>query len=240
MLEDVPLQVGKFSIPCDFIVRVMEEDSQIPIILGQPFLATAGAMIDVKNERLSLHVGEEKLEFNLSKVTASPSLEDACYHVDVIKEVVLQKMGPLNSPSGPLEACLLGTIDKRLEVQPGDEREVYAHILDMAPVFPPQHHPREILNSEVRHSKDNKKCSPKVELKPLHSHLRYEFLNPNETFLVIVNARLNGTQITKLLSVLRKYRGAIGYSIDDTKGISPSFCMRCILLDDEHRPSRQP
>ena len=40
--------------------------------------------------------------------------------------------------------------------------------------------------------------------------------------------------------MLRKDRGAIGYSIDDMKGISPSFCMHRILLDDEHRPSRQP
>jgi len=31
-------------------------------------------MIDVKNGRLSLQVDEEKLEFNLLKVTASPSL----------------------------------------------------------------------------------------------------------------------------------------------------------------------
>ena len=105
-------------------------------------------MIDVKNRRLSLHVGEEKLEFNLSKVTASPSLEDACYQVDVIEKVVLEEMGPLNSPLDSLEACLLGSINKSVEVQPRDEREVYAHILDMAPLFPPQHHPREITHLE--------------------------------------------------------------------------------------------
>ena len=92
---------------------------------------------------------------------------------------------------------------------------------------------------EVRPSKNDKKCSPEVELKPLPSHLRYEFLGANETFLVIVNANLHGTQIAKLLSVLRKHKGAIGYSIDDIKGISPSFCLHHIL-DDEHRPSRQP
>ena len=40
ILEDVPLQVGKFFIPCDFVVMEMEEDSRIPIILGRPFLAT--------------------------------------------------------------------------------------------------------------------------------------------------------------------------------------------------------
>jgi len=120
MLEDVPLQVGKFFIPCDFVVMEMEEDSQIPIILGRPLLAMAGAMIDVKNGCLSIHVGEEKLEFNLSKVMASPSLEDASYWVDVIEEVVLEEMCSLNSPSDPLEACLLGTIDRKIEVQSGD------------------------------------------------------------------------------------------------------------------------
>jgi len=95
-------------------------------------------------------------------------------------------MGPLNSTSDPLEACLLGTLDKRVKVQPGDEREVYAHILDMAPPLSPQHHPREILNSEARRTKDDKECSPEVELKPLPSHLRYEFPDPNETFRLLL------------------------------------------------------
>ena len=125
-------------------------------------------------------------------------------------------------------------------MQPGGEKEVYSRILDMASLFPPQHHPREILNLGVRPSTDDKKYSPEVELKLLPSHLRYEFLGPNKTFSVIVNANLDGTQIAKLLTVLQKHRGVIGYSIDDIKGISPSFCMHHILLDKEHRPSRQP
>jgi len=93
---------------------------------------------------------------------------------------------------------------------------------------------------EVRLFKEDKKSILEVELKPLPSHFRHEFLGPNETFSIIVNASLDGTQITKLLSELRKHRGAVGYSIDDIKGISPSFCMHRILLDDEHRPSREP
>jgi len=42
ILEDVPIQVGKFLIPCDFIVLDMDEDFPTPLILGRPFLATAG------------------------------------------------------------------------------------------------------------------------------------------------------------------------------------------------------
>ncbi|KAJ9185398.1 hypothetical protein P3X46_005037 [Hevea brasiliensis] len=40
ILENVPLKVGKFYIPVDFVILDMEEDSNIPIILGRPFLAT--------------------------------------------------------------------------------------------------------------------------------------------------------------------------------------------------------
>jgi len=116
-------------------------------------------MTDVKNECLSLQLGEEKLEFNLSKVTASPSLEDACYQVDVIDKVVFEEMGTLNLPLDPLKGCVLGTLDKRVDVKPSNEREVYTHILDMGQPFPPQHHPRQILNVEVGPFKEDKRCT---------------------------------------------------------------------------------
>jgi len=83
-------------------------------------------MIDVKNGQLFLHVDKQKLEFNPFKVMASPSLEDACYRVDVIEKIILEEIGPLNSPLDRLEVCLLGSLDKRVEVQSGGEREVYA------------------------------------------------------------------------------------------------------------------
>ncbi|XP_021863395.2 uncharacterized protein [Spinacia oleracea] len=66
-VEDVPMRIGKFFIPVDFVVLEMEEDPNVPIILGRPFLATAGAIIDVRGGRLSLSVGMRKLSFNLTK-----------------------------------------------------------------------------------------------------------------------------------------------------------------------------
>ncbi|CAM8994451.1 unnamed protein product [Rhodiola kirilowii] len=48
ILEDVPIKVGNFYIPVDFFVLEMEEEKETPIILGRPFLATAGAVIDVR------------------------------------------------------------------------------------------------------------------------------------------------------------------------------------------------
>ena len=47
ILKDVPVQVGKFIILCDFIIEHMDENSRVPIILERPFLATAGVVIDV-------------------------------------------------------------------------------------------------------------------------------------------------------------------------------------------------
>ncbi|XP_021765666.1 uncharacterized protein LOC110730162 [Chenopodium quinoa] len=58
ILEDFPLRVGKFFIPCDFVVIEMEEDAHVPIILGRPFLATAGAIIDMMNGRITFEVGD--------------------------------------------------------------------------------------------------------------------------------------------------------------------------------------
>ncbi|XP_074293370.1 uncharacterized protein LOC141620383 [Silene latifolia] len=43
ILEDVPVKIGKFLIPVDFVVIDITEDSRVPIILGRPFLHTAGA-----------------------------------------------------------------------------------------------------------------------------------------------------------------------------------------------------
>jgi len=65
IVEDVTHQVGKFLICCDFVVMELKEDAKIPFILKRPFLATVGAMIDVKDGRLFLQVEEEKLESNL-------------------------------------------------------------------------------------------------------------------------------------------------------------------------------
>ncbi|XP_056685760.1 uncharacterized protein [Spinacia oleracea] len=46
-IEDVPLRVGGFVIPVDFVVLDIDEDVHVSIIHGCPFLNTAGAIIDV-------------------------------------------------------------------------------------------------------------------------------------------------------------------------------------------------
>ena len=88
ILEDVHVRVGKFYIPVDFVVLDMDEDAHIPIILGRPFLHTAGAIIDVKNGRLTLTVGDDKVVFNLSSALKSPMLEASCCSIDISDFIV--------------------------------------------------------------------------------------------------------------------------------------------------------
>ncbi|XP_040987686.1 uncharacterized protein LOC121235406 [Juglans microcarpa x Juglans regia] len=47
LIEDVLVKVDKFILPADFIVDDMEEDKEIPLIMGRPFLATGRTLIDV-------------------------------------------------------------------------------------------------------------------------------------------------------------------------------------------------
>ena len=54
--------------PCDIVISEMKEDSQIPIILGRPFLASSGVIIDVKRGKITLEVRKEKVEFDVFKM----------------------------------------------------------------------------------------------------------------------------------------------------------------------------
>ena len=81
---------------------------------------------------------------------------------------------------------------------------------------------------------------PKLELKPLPTHLKYSFLGEEETFLVIISSSLELNQENQLLEILRTHRTALGWTIADIKGISPFICTHRIHLEEDVKPSRQP
>ncbi|GKC13628.1 reverse transcriptase domain-containing protein [Tanacetum coccineum] len=43
IVENMLVEVGKFTIPADFVILEMKEDSKVPLILGRPFLHIADA-----------------------------------------------------------------------------------------------------------------------------------------------------------------------------------------------------
>jgi len=82
--------------------------------------------------------------------------------------------------------------------------------------------------------------APEIELKQLPSHLKYAFLGSNDTLPVIVSSKLSKEQEEKLVNILKEHKEALGWTIADIKGISPSTCMHRILLEEGAKPSRQP
>jgi len=169
---------------------------------------------------------------------ASPTLnDDTCYRVDVLERVLSQEAMTCHSVEDPLEAALIGC---HMTGSHSGKKEEYARLLNISTTYTPRHSLGEVLNVEELTSKEKEKSPPKVELKPLPSHLRYEFLDCDHKFSIIVSAKLEGPQLEKLLDVLRKHRGASVYSIDDIKGFSLSLCMHRIVLHEGHRPSKQP
>jgi hypothetical protein len=83
--------------------------------------------------------------------------------------------------------------------------------------------------------------SLKKELKQqLLDSLKYKFLGPAESLPVIIAPDLKDAQEEELLEVLREHKEAIGWIIEDIKGISPSLVMHKIHLEENSKPSREP
>ena len=68
VLEDVLIKVGKFIFPMDFVIMKMEKDTQVPLILGRPFLETGAALIDVQKGELTIRVGRKQCTLTLTRV----------------------------------------------------------------------------------------------------------------------------------------------------------------------------
>ncbi|XP_050909797.1 uncharacterized protein LOC127123636 [Lathyrus oleraceus] len=171
MLENIPVRIGQFYIPTDFVIMDIKEDSHIPIILGRPFLDTAGAIIDVKKGKLTFEVGEEKVEFALAQFLQAPTIEDSCCLLDVIDECV-----------------------KEIEREPYKYTEVLKIPAPLIFYNDNWHEPyvydslRECLALMPNPMPCSKK--PFVELKTLSKNLRCEFLDTELERPVIVNADL--------------------------------------------------
>jgi len=168
---------------------------------------------------------------NLLKAAKFPSFFDECDKIDVVDRLIWETMSNCDS-NDPLQHLLLNnntTKDKNPDVAK------CAQLLEVFQPISPSIAKVEPLQDENKPSSEVAKV-PEVELKPLPSSMRYEFLGPKPTYSVIVNASLNASQIDSLLRALMKHCKAIGYTLDDLKGIHPFLCMHQILMEDSHKP----
>nr|XP_009588194.1 uncharacterized protein LOC104085775 [Nicotiana tomentosiformis] len=78
IIEDVLVRVGRFIFPTDFIILEYMANEEVHIIFGRPFLATGGAIIDVREGKLKMRVHDEEVTFNVYKVLKLPKHMRIC------------------------------------------------------------------------------------------------------------------------------------------------------------------
>ena len=228
VIEDVLVKVDKFLFPANFIFLDMDEDEEILLILGQPFLATRRTLIDVQQGKLVLRVGEDEVTFDVFKPMKFPSETNSCFQISDRDVIMADETCAIDFLKLPLEVCLTHSTPIKFKDEEVKECERYS---EATPLFPPSMQPK---------VEDLKSCQPtspleeppKLELKPLASNLRYAFLGQDFTFLVIINRSLSDVEEEKLLRILWEHKKALGWTISNIKGISPSICTHKILMED--------
>ena len=233
VIEDVLVKVGKFIFPVDFIILDMEEDSQVPLLLGRPFLATGAALIDMQKGVLTLRVGEEAADFNLPQSLKNLDTDREDYKL--VDDVYLNNSDCYYDCNAQL---------------PINENEMNFQYLECVNAdFPHLSlYSTERVLSLKQNNMDNGDNNEEKEihqetsteglvLKELPSHLKYAYLEVPKSKPIIIFARLSDAEEQKLLKILKNYQESIAWSIDELKGISPSICMHKILLEENAKPS---
>ncbi|CAN6718935.1 unnamed protein product [Malus baccata var. baccata] len=256
VLEDVLVQVNHLIFPADFYVLEMEDSSHapsLPILLGRPFMKTARTKIDVFMGTLTMEFDGDIICFNLSETIKYPMEDHSCFAIDIVDSLAQVHLDRMNDDA--LEIALVHGIGARnkcggihathgMDFNPiavshcGEVVEMVAALESL-----PSHSgksPLSILDSVLA----NKLLPsivqpPTLELKPLPSHLKYVFLGEDQTLPVIISSSLTGHEEDKLIRVLKEHKSAIGWTLADIKGISPTTCMHRILLEEGAKPSRE-
>lgn len=70
--------------------------------------------------------------------------------------------------------------------------------------------------------------------------MKYVLLDSENNCPAIINSGLQAKEEDKLIQVLRKYKSVMGWTIGDTKVISPTVCMHKILMEDNQKPVVEP
>ncbi|XP_022553577.2 uncharacterized protein LOC106363332 [Brassica napus] len=198
VLDDVPIRINDCNVPTDFMVLKYRNEPKDPLILGRPFLATAGAIIDVKEGRICLNIGNIPMTFDMDKMISRPLVDKQTSYVDDIGELSEESFENLHSDD-PLEKVLTSSEEKTFSVT--SRAEEYTRLMDasmeIANVDDIEDDNSEInVDRYLMEAVDRQPSSlekwdpekaPKNELKQLPAGLKYAFLYKN-SYSVIVNA----------------------------------------------------
>src|SRR3954447_11983354 len=113
--EDVPVQVAHHCmILTDFVVWKMPEDDIMPIILGRPFLNTAGAVIDCNQGKVVFNVNDKE------HTVYFPKKIDKAYGLNSIINIETIQIGqihvPMSKPYKKFDIVMIGAIPIKIEI----------------------------------------------------------------------------------------------------------------------------
>src|SRR6187399_3118156 len=111
-------------------------------------------------------------------------------------------------PNDPLEQYLL---DHENEMHMNESRQIDEIFFKQGPIL------KNDLHVEILGDPPPPKGDPVFELKPLPDNLKYDYLNENKIYHVIISANLSEHEEEISLKVLRTHRAAIRYTLDDLK-----------------------
>jgi hypothetical protein len=179
IVEDVLIKVDKFYFPMDFIVLdtkpVQVIGIEILVILGQPFLATANAIINCRSGVMKISFGNMLVELNIVQIKKQPLDYDQMNQVCLIEEITNEVTEESSIEEDPLEACL---------AQFGEDLD-FEKLMEQADALLE-------TTSLVSNEKEDTVVpdpSPK-ELKPSPDSLKYKFLGPTNSLLMIITSNL--------------------------------------------------
>ncbi|KAK1629767.1 hypothetical protein QYE76_004082 [Lolium multiflorum] len=221
IVRDVEVLCGKIKYPADFLVLGSAASDHCPIIFGRPFLNTCGAIIDCKKEKILTKFAGEPYEFNFSKFTKTPykaDLPSNDFKMEQCASIVLV-------PNNPLQQHLENSESEAFR----KERDELEEIFLRQPIL------KHDLPVEDLGTTPPPKEDPVFDLKPLPDNLKYAHIDDKKIYPVIISSKLSEIEEERLLEILKKHR-AIGYTLDDLKGISPSICQHAINMEDDAKP----
>ena len=189
------VKVGKFIFPVDFVVMKMEEDNQVLLLLGRPFLETGAALIDVQNGELTLRVGNEAVHFNLNISLTQPDVDAGnCNVVDNSSSISFDLISYCNLQNSinenEMDFQYFESVDYEL---------LHSSLQNMEIVLSLNENSQE--NSSIQEKKvtKSKTSAEGLILKELPSHLKYAFLEPEKGKPVIISAELTENEEQRLL-----------------------------------------
>ena len=144
-----------------------------------------------------------------------PAESDTCFMIETVEAIFSSH----NGPTDPLETGLIQSESEEL----GEEVEEYVKWMDS--FQPNKRKYYKPLGEITQTSVPSFEQPPKMEQKPLPSHLRYAYLGDASTLPVIISASLTTEEEDKLLRVLSDHKDVLGWSLANLKWIHPSMCM---------------